>query len=166
MNILGSGSVVAIDPTPRGIAFVFFENGEAMDWGERTRGSGNELEIVDGLIEGCAADVLVLEAPDAEGSRRRPRIRLLLGAIAKHARRRGVKVYTVGRDEVRRVWIARGAANKEQIAAMIAAGYPELSSVVPPPRRAGANEDPRVNIFDAASLVLGCEATRSADLAP
>lgn len=166
MNTLRNGSVVAIDPTPRGIAFVFFESGQVMDWGERTRGSGNELQTVDSLVDGCAADVLILEDPDAEGSRRRPRMRLLLRTIAKHARQRGVRVFAVAREDVRRAWLARGATNKETVASMIALRYPELSSVVPPPRRAGANEDPRVNIFDAASLVLACEDARSGELAP
>lgn len=164
MNILRNSSVVAIDPTPRGIAFVFFENGQAMDWGERTRGPGDELQIVDSLVDGCAADVLVLEDPDAEGSRRRPRMRLLLRTIAKHARRREVRVFGVAREDVRRVWLAHGATNKETVASMIALRYPELSSVVPPRRRAGANEDPRVNIFDAASLAI--HACERADVVP
>lgn len=159
-------SVVAIDPTHRGIAFVFFENGEAMDWGERTRCKNGELQIVDSLVDGCAADVLVLEDPDAEACKRRPRIKALLREIVQHARRRGVRVIAVPRDRVREAWLIRGVTNKEQVAAMIALRYPELSSVVPPPRRAGANEDPRVNIFDAASLVAGCEAARSDELAP
>lgn len=32
--------------------------------------------------------------------------------------------------------------------------FPELSAIVPPRRRAGWNEDSRVNVFDAASLAL------------
>jgi hypothetical protein len=154
MTILRGRSVVAIDPTPRGIAFVFVENGEVMDWGERMRGARDELRIIDSLIDGCAADVLALESADAAGCERRPRIRTLLREIVKHARRRGVRVVTVAREDVRAAWLARGATNKETVAAMIAACYPELSAVVPPRRRPGANEDPRVNIFDAASLVL------------
>lgn len=165
MNILQGRSIVAIDPTTRGIAFVFIENGAVMDWGERTRGTNAELQIVDSLIEGCAADVLVLEDADAEGCKRRPRIKALLREIVKHARRRRVSVITVRRENVREAWLARGATNKEAVATMIAARHPELSSVVPPRRKRGANEDPRVNLFDAASLVLPCE-TDPAELLP
>lgn len=162
MTILRSRSVVAIDPTSRGIAFVFVENGTVMDWGERMRGSHDELRIVDSVIDGCAADVLVVENADAAGCERRPRIRVLLREIVKHVRRRGVRVITVAREDVREAWLARGATNKETVASMIAARYPELSSVVPPRRKPGANEDPRVNIFDAASLVLPYEADSAA----
>jgi hypothetical protein len=165
MNVLHGRSVVAIDPTTRGLAFVFVENGEVMDWGERTRGTNGELQIVDNLLDGCAADVLVLEDADAEGCKRRPRIKALLRQIVKHARRRSVKVIAVSREDVRQAWLAHGATNKETVAAMIATRHPELSSVVPPPRKRGANEDPRANIFDAASLVLTDE-TNPAELLP
>jgi hypothetical protein len=153
MNILRGRSVVAIDPTTRGIAFVFVENGAVMDWGERMR-SPSELCIVDSLIDGYAADVLVLEDVDARGCERRPRIRAVLRKIVRHAVRRGVRVIAVAREDVRQAWLARGATNKETVASMIGARYPELSSVMPPPRKPGTNEDPRVNIFDAASLIL------------
>lgn len=165
MNILRGRSVVAIDPTTRGIAFVFFENGQVMDWGERTRRGNDEVRIVDSLIEGCAADMLVVEDADAEGCKRRPRISALLREIVKHVRRRGVRVLAVPREVVREAWHRRGVTNKESGASMIAARHPELSSIVPPSRKAGANEDPRVNIFDAASLVLPYEGD-SAELLP
>lgn len=151
-------SVVAVDPTIRGIAWVFIENGSVMDWGERIISPDNNVGAVVSLIDDYAADVLVLEDANADGCKRRPRIRSVLGDIEKHARRRGVTVVAVSRKEVRRGWLARGATNKQKVAAMIAARHPELSSVLPPPRKAGANEDPRANIFDAASLVLACDA--------
>jgi len=156
MNLSDGRSIVAIDPTARGIAFVFFENGEVMDWGERlrTRDEKNELRIVDRLIDGCAADVLVLEDPDAEMSKRRMRVTALLRTIAQHARRRGIAVIAVERDDVRQAWLARGIANKEAVAAVIAERFPELSPIVPAKRKAGYTEDPRANIFDAASLAL------------
>jgi hypothetical protein len=151
-------SVVSIDPTTRGIAWLFIENGSVMDWGERIACPDDSVGVVVSLIDEYAADVLVLEDASADGCKRRPRIRSVLREIVKHARRHGVRVIAVSRNEVRRVWLARGATNKQKDAAMIAARYPELSSVLPPPRKPGANEDPRVNIFDAASLVLASEA--------
>jgi hypothetical protein len=162
MKLRDGRSIVAIDPTTRGLAFVFFENGEVLDWGERLRTPGryDELGIVDRLIDGCAADVLVLEDPDAPHSRRRPRIRALLRAIVKHARRRGIAVIPIAREDVRQAWSARGV-NKEAVAAAIAARFPELTWIVPAQRKPGHTEDPRVNIFDAASLALyACEPTR------
>jgi hypothetical protein len=147
-------SIVAIDATTRGLAFVFFENGELLDWGERVRSTGEELGAVDALIDGCAADVLVIEDPDAPGCKRRPRVRELLRQIARHARRRSVTIVLVSRAEARKAWGERGLRNKEAIAAAVATRFSELSAIVPPRRKPGWNEDPRVNIFDAASLVL------------
>jgi hypothetical protein len=149
-------SIVGIDPTPRGIVFVFFERGELLDWGHR---SGKldvaaQLAIVDRLIDGCAADVLVLEHPDATGCRRRPRVRSLLRAIQRHGQARQVAVMLVARHEVRRVWQARGVNRKDVAAAAMAKDFPSLASLVPPRRKSHMNEDPRVNIFDALSLVL------------
>lgn len=156
MQLPDGRSIVAIDPTTRGIAFVFFENGEIMDWGERIRmrDGMDELRLVDELIDGCAADVLVLEDPDAMRSRRRARIRDLLRRIATHARRRHIRVIAVAREDVREAWSARGLTNKETVAAAIGERFPELASLVPKERKPGDTEDPRVNIFDAASLAL------------
>jgi hypothetical protein len=47
-----------------------------------------------------------------------------------------------------------GLTNKESVAVEIAARFPELVVVLPPRRKRGANEDPRTNIFDAASLAI------------
>ena len=156
MNLPDGRSIVAIDPTTRGIAFIFFENGEVMDWGEHVRTSDerDELRIVDRLIDGCAADVLVLEDPDAPTSKRRARIAALLRTIAQHARRRGIAVIAVARDDVRQSWLARGLTNKEAVAAVIAGRFPELSALVPAKRKPWKTEEWRANIFDAASLAL------------
>ena len=160
MRLSDRRSIFAIDPTPRGIAFVFFEDGRLLDWGERLRRSEDEFGIAQTLVDGCAADILVLEDPDASGSRRHPRIRKMLREIVKRARRRGVTVIPVSRAEVLCSWLAQGATNKAAIAAEIASRYEELAAVIPPCRGAGASEDPRMHIFDAASLAIHYDETR------
>lgn len=166
MKLSDKRSIVAIDPTPRGIAFVFFENGEPLDWGERLcESSEDALRIADALIGGCAADVFLLEDADAPGSKRRPRIRNLLRAVAEHARRRGVSVVPISRADARNAWAGRGATNKAAVAAEIASRFGELVTIVPPHRGAGASEDPRMHIFDAASLTLYYDDTRRKRLA-
>jgi hypothetical protein len=164
MTLADRRSIIAIDPTTRGLAFVFFENGVVMDWGERlVRGESDALGVVDQLLDGCAASVLVLEGADADGCRRRERIRSLLRAMVRHARRRGTRVVEVARQDVRSAWSARGLTRKEAIAAEIASAFGELAAVVPPRRKTGATEDPRANIFDAASLAIyACDPSRVA----
>jgi hypothetical protein len=152
----GQRSVVAIDPTPKGIAYVFFENGELLDCAQRST-TADEQEIlfaVDEILNGCAADILVLEDPDVRSTRRHPRMKHVLRLVTSHVRRRGIPVVQVAREEVRVAWAAEGVRTKEAIAAAIAERYPLLAPFVPPPRRYPASEDARVNLFDAASLAL------------
>jgi len=146
-------SIVGIDPTERGLAFVFFEGGHLIDWGT-WRDDGNELALLDRLLDGFAADVLVLEDADASGCLRRPRVREMLRAMARHAKRRRRTVTKVSRQEVRSHWKQHGAKTKYAIAAAIAERFADLAMVLPPPRKIYRSEDARVQIFDAASLVL------------
>jgi hypothetical protein len=152
----GQRSVVAIDPTPKGIAYVFFENGELLDCAQRSTTADEQviLAAVDEILNGCAADILVLEDPDVRSTRRHPRMKHVLRLVTSHVRKRGIPVVQVAREEVRAVWAARGVTTKEAIAAAIAERYPLLAPFVPPSRKYPASEDARVNLFDAASLAL------------
>lgn len=152
----GQRSVVAIDPTPKGIAYVFFENGELLDCAQRSTTAAEQeiLAAVDEILNGCAADILVLEDPDVRSTRRHPRMKHVLRLVTSHVRKRGIPVVQVAREEVRAAWAARGMRTKEAIAAAIADRYPLLGPFVPPPRKYPASEDARVNLFDAASLAL------------
>jgi hypothetical protein len=159
MRLSDRRSIVGIDVTTRGLAFIFFENGEPFDWGECVRRPADLAATLDTLLDSCAAERLVLEDPDAHGSKRHPRIRSLLRELAAHARRRECTVVVVSRKAVRRVWAGRGRTNKEAVAAAIATRFGHLAGIVPPTRKTGWNEDSRVNIFDAASLVLHYDET-------
>lgn len=148
-------SIVAVDPTPYGLTYVFFEDGQLMDWATfRRNGEGDERAILDRIIGGTAADVVVFEDPRAPGARRYARIRVLLQALATHARKRGIEVRLVPRQDVRASWKTRGVMNKQAVAAAIAERLPELRPFVPPHRKNTMREDDRVHIFDAASLAL------------
>jgi hypothetical protein len=122
------------------------------------------VRIVLKLLAETGARALVLEAPDAHGSRRRPRIRKLLRATVKAARERKVTVVEVARQTVRKLWLTSGVSNKEEAAARIAAHIPVLSRLVPPARKCWKSETARVNVFDAVSLALASEAIPSAKL--
>ena len=155
MRLHDKRSIVAVDPTSYGLAHVFFEDGRLLDWATfRRNGDGDERAILDRILEGSAADVLVLEDPRAPGCRRYPRVRVLLEMLATHAMKRGFRVQIVAREDVREAWRARGARNKQQVAAAIAERFPELRPFVPPPRKNTMREDDRINLFDATSLAL------------
>ena len=152
-RIADERSIVGVDPTPRGLAFVFFESGELLDWGTR-RIDGSELAVLERLLGTFKADVLVLEDPDAGGSERRPRMRVLLRRLADDARSRGITVVMVGRRDVRETYAKLGLTRKHSVAAEIAARFPEVEPLVPRTRKVYRSEEARAEIFDAISLVL------------
>jgi hypothetical protein len=146
-------AILGIDPTKRGLAFVFFEDGRLLDWGSR-RGGGNEIAAFEGILNLCPADVIVLEDPDADGSERRPRMRKLLQSLTRAAEARELLVRKISRLDVRRSWSARGVTRKHAVAKAIAEDFPVLEPLVPRPRKFYMDEEARVQVFDAASLVL------------
>jgi len=152
-QIANRRSIVSVDPGSRGLAFVFFERGTLLDWGTRRR-DGDELALLDQLLDRCNAEVLVLEDPDAARSERRPRVRRLLRLMARHAAERGISVQTVSRYEIRQAWAARGQTRKHAVATQIGAMFPEIEPLVPRIRKAYNAEQDRADIFDAVSLVL------------
>jgi hypothetical protein len=159
-------AILGIDPTPRGLAFVSFEDGEIQDWG--TRLADDAMDAVGGLdvlLKLCGSEVLVIEDADAPGCIRRPRIRLLLERLADHAQHRGIEVITVPRGAVYDAWRARGVLNKYAIAQAIGNEFAELEPLVPKPRKHYDIEPAKIHLFDAASLVLhafGAEESRAA----
>jgi len=153
MRIADHRSIVGVDPTSRGLAFVFFESGELLDWGTR-RNDGNELRLLDRLLDTFKADVLVLEAGDAPRSERRPRIRRLLRLMTEHVRSRGIAVVTVSRHDVREEWANRHMTTKHAVAMAIGAMFPEIEMLIPRKRKVYWSEEARAEIFDAISLVL------------
>lgn len=152
-GIADQRSILSIDPTPRGLAFAFFESGELLDWGTRRSGR-NDLAILDRLLAMFKADVLVLEDQDAAGSERRPRMKLLLRRMAERARSQGVTMVTVSRRAVRTAYALRGITRKHGVAAAIAEAFPEVRPLVPRMRKVFRSEEARAEIFDAISLVL------------
>lgn len=152
-NLADPRAILGIDPTKRGLAFVFFEGGRLLDWG--TRGAtDNEIAGFELILNLCPADVIVLEDPDAVGSERRPHARKLLTRLVRAAEKRGLTVVKVSRLDVRQGWSARGVTRKHAVAKAIAEDFPALEIFVPRPRKPYMDEEARVQVFDAASLVL------------
>jgi hypothetical protein len=156
MTFADRRSIVAIDPTPRGVAYVYFDRGELLDWGHRHCGrkSSDVVVFVAELLAKYEAQVVIAEDSKAVGSRRRPRMKIVLQAITRDARARGLRVMEVARRVVSDRWRERGVTTKEAMAAEIARELPELQPYVPSLRRTWMSEHPHVNVFDAVSLAL------------
>jgi hypothetical protein len=155
-------AILGVDPTKRGLAFVFFENGRLIDWGIRQ--AGTDIANFEAILKLCPADAIVLEDPAAERSERRPQMRKALSRLARAAERRGLVVVKVGRFDVRRGWRERGVTRKHAVAKAIAEDFPALEVFVPRPRiKPYMDEEARVQVFDAASLVLHAFGTVEGD---
>ena len=155
-------AILGIDPTKRGLAFVFFEGGRLIDWG--IRHAGDDIDNLEAILTLCPADLIVLEDPDAERSERRPQMRTALLRLAHAAAALGLLVVEVRRFEVREGWRERGVTRKHAVANAIAEDFPALEVFVPRPRsKPYMDEEARVQIFDAASLVLHAFGTAEGD---
>jgi hypothetical protein len=152
-RLIDPRAILGIDPTKRGLAFVFFEGGRLIDWG--IRHAGTDVDDFEAILKLCPADMIVLEDTNAERSERRPRMRQALLRLARAAEARGLTVVKVSRFAVRQNWKERGVTRKHTVAKQIAEDFPALEVCVPRPRiKAYMDEEARVQVFDAASLVI------------
>jgi Holliday junction resolvasome RuvABC endonuclease subunit len=148
--------VLAIDPNHRGFGYVIFEGPDRLiDWGVRhVQGQKNRasLKAVSDLIDRYRPQVLVVENTSPTGCRKRTRVRTLLAVLERRAASRGLAVRRIGRERVRKAFLARGIRNKDQVARSIAARFPELGRHLPPERKPWMSEDLRMAMFDAAAM--------------
>lgn len=158
-------TIIALDPTSRGMAYAVFSASELVDWGQRACGRSEEaaLDFVDGLVTDEDA-TLVIEDWRAT-SRRCERVVQLLRRIARLAEERKLTLLVIPRRAVKAKWAAYGFTNKEAVAAALARRFPELAPYVPPPRKPWMSEQSQVNIFDAVALATDAMDERSKNVA-
>lgn len=146
--------VVGIDPTSSGFAYAVFDGPCTLtDFGLVhcvLPTDDRVLARVGKALNELRPKVVVLE--DGRGSRRRPRARRLIKAIATAAKKRKITVTYVSRSLVRSVF--EPATTKHEIAEVLAHRFPALMKRLPPPRKAWMPEDERMSIFDAVSFAL------------
>lgn len=152
-------SVLALQPDPRGLGYVMFQQEDRLvDWGLReargARKNARCAQAARALLGQFSPDYLVLEDTYAKGARRRARVVTLLHTIAHDARRRGFEVRHIPRTAVLRRFAGFGAGNKHDVAAAIAALHPELAPRLPKRRRLWESERHVMAIFAAAGFAL------------
>jgi hypothetical protein len=150
--------VCSFDPTVRGLAYVVMEGPQkVLDWGvaeARFNKRRRCLQAAGELIEFYEPDVVVLEDPRGEGSRRCARAARLIRDIADYARTENIRPYSYPRNAVRELFERFGAHTKHEIATSIAEWLPELKPSLPRKRKPWMTEDDRMNVFDAVSFAL------------
>lgn len=150
--------VLAVDPTSRGFGFVVIETpSRLVDWGVAHLRAGEferSLLRIAGLLRLYKPNTLVIEDCASGGSRRCPRVRALLDAIAGLAAESHLRCERLSPNVVRDSLGGGLHVTKYGVAKLIVASYPELRPRLPPPRKPWMSEDERMGIFDAAALAL------------
>jgi len=151
--------IFALDPTTKGFGYAVLETPfHLIDWGlahisgEKVSGAVARFEA---LLDQCRPDVVVLEDSAAPGSRRRPRVRKLLGKLQETARERGIAVHAIPRLAVIECFSSPDKrATKFSITEHLAETFPELAPKMPKRRKIYQSEDERIATFDALALAV------------
>jgi hypothetical protein len=148
-------TILAIDPTSRGLAFAVLEAPAFLvDWGERIvpAKSGGLLLKVDELLSRYKPTLVVIEDLAVPGSRRRKRARKEIRSIELLALKRGFPAERISRLAVRDAFAPE--KSKFEVALRLAASFPALAERLPRKRKAWTTEDARMNIFDALGFAV------------
>jgi Holliday junction resolvasome RuvABC endonuclease subunit len=149
---------LAIYLTTRGFGFVVVEGHQrTIDWGVKDmRGDKNRkvLAKIEELMSWYRPAMLVLENAHGTTSRRAERIRQLHLQIIELAKTRKIPVRQFTRPDIKAAFATRNASTKYEVAQAVSRELPDLAPWLPPPRKIWMSEDPRLGIFDAASLAL------------
>ena len=151
--------VLALAPVSRGLGvFVIDGSGRPIDWRVReVRGFHKNARcqhFTDELLDEFQPVALVIEDHRAKGSRRSRRVGELLDLIAELGAERGLVVVRYGFQEVRAAFGLPARANKDKVAAAVAARVPALAPRLPKPKRIWETEAHVMAIFTAAALAL------------
>lgn len=145
--------ILAIGVNWQGFGFVEFDGPfEIVDWGMRNFRNGvNAVKIpleakVRYLLK-TQPDVLVLMKPTTP---KRKRTVARIGRVAQECR---IPVAFLSDTDVRAAFVPKNQ-NKYQIAAAIAAQYPELQHRLPSPRKRWESEKYGITLFEAAAIGL------------
>ena len=152
--------VLALDLRLRRFGFAVLEGPrELLEWGVKNyRSAGkNDAAVVQKRIGSLLtlflpSVIVVKHTPDRNGKRRH-QYEPIVKAIEYSAGRQSAEIVLVRRNEVRSVF-GRPGITKYEIAAHIAALFPDLTWKLPPTRKFYENEHHNASIFDAVSLGL------------
>ena len=151
--------VMSVFPNARGIAHVVFEGPDSpVDWGicdpRGDRRKHQAIRLIAARVDRYSPDILILR--DRAGMRpgRNWRHAMLVEALEKLAKRKGISIARYSRDQVRRSFSSLGLPTRYAIVQAIAKQVPIFETYVPPVRKIWKAEDRRMGMFDAAALAL------------
>jgi hypothetical protein len=148
--------VLALRPFRHGLAFVFLESPlSPVDWGIKEVRGGKWIARCAAqsraLTERFHPTVLVLPAQLPRSGARAARLLTLIG---NHATGAAIEVRRYSQAEIQACFKDAGAVTRYEIAQAIAAQVHAFGPQLPRLRKAWANEDERMYLFDAAALAM------------
>ena len=151
--------ILAIAFSTGGFGFVVMEGQKAIiEFGRRVADgdkNAQSLAKMKKLINFYQPEVMVLQDVEAKGSRRFPRIKTLNRQIKREAEKQKIQVKLFSGKQLRTSLLGNPRGTKQEMAAMLAAQFPdELASRLPPKRKPWQSEDARMDIFDAMALAV------------
>jgi hypothetical protein len=156
---IGETRILTVDLRPQRFGFAVFKGPkQLLDWGGSTysaRDRGRSAPIdkrLSPLLTIYAPSVLIVRKVTKAERERYGDLRPMVNVIKEQAADHSAEVEFVGREEIRRTFGRFGKTTKYDIAAQVAAFFPELTWKLPPPRKPWQTENRNMAIFDAASL--------------
>lgn len=151
--------IIAIDLRSQQFGYAVFEGPKRiLDYGgSQLRPGGKEGSIlaarrIGQLIKLFTPSAIAVKRPDQHVATGYPGIRLITNAIRSEASAHLTPYHLIGRTEIQEAFRIFRAANKHEIAVILAQMYPELLWKLPAKRKLGDPEHPRMVVFDAISV--------------
>jgi hypothetical protein len=167
---------LTVSLSSRGFGYAVMEgNNRLISFGKKIFGAdknARSLAHIEKVIIHNQPDVQVLQdvnAKNARGTRRDPRIKELHRKVVALAKKCKLKVVEISGMELREVLLGNERGTKQEIAELLVKQFPdELASQLPPKRKSWESEDARMDIFEAVGLavVFRLKKTKRAILKP
>jgi len=165
--------LIAVDLRSQQLGYAVFDGPDRLlDYGGgqlRPGGrAGSDLAVrrIRQLIKVFAPSAIAVKRPERHVAASRPGMRIMVNAIRREAFRHLIPFRLLARDEIREAFSPFSAANKYEIAAVLAEMFPELLSRLPAERELGDPEHPRMVVFDAISIGFTYWHGNGADVPP
>ena len=151
--------IIAIDLRSQQFGYAVFDGPKKiLDYGGgQLRPGGKRGSIlvsrrIGQLIKVFNPSAIVVKRPDRHVATGYPGIRLMTSAIKRETFAHLTPHHFIDRAEIQEAFRIFGAANKHEIAAVLAQIFPELLWKLPAKRKLGNPEHPRMVVFDAISV--------------
>ena len=163
MSFKNKRKILAIDPGTRYIGFAFLEDEELVHYGVKTiRGMRSPHEklregrrLILRLMNDFEPESLVVEKTFFANNRNSALLNVFADEIKAVGRRKGLRVYGLAANSVRKLICGNGAASKDDVARAMVSRYPELRPFLTSDRR--WKERYHRNMFDAVALAIAAQ---------